>query len=123
MLQFFRSLLLCLTLALTALSGGAAFAATTANGYFTYDPAKEGMRDLRDLREMLPIEGCNVPGGLVRITDRDEPGSAAYWCGTPPHCLAEGTDPVDSCRYVPFCRREPRGNPNGIPGANGCRDP
>lgn len=120
MRKLFQYLLLCLTLALTALSGGAAFAATTANGYFTYDPAKEGMRDLR---EMLPIEGCNVPGGLVRITDRDEPGSAAYWCGPPPHCLAEGTHPVDSCRYVPFCRREPRGNPNGIPGANGCRDP
>lgn len=89
-------------------------------GGWSYDPSKEGMRDLF---EMLPIEGCNAPGGLTRITDRDEADSAPFWCGPAPHCLAEGTNGVDACTFVPYCRREPRGSPSGIPGANGCRDP
>lgn len=87
---------------------------------WSYDPSKEGMRDLF---EMLPIEGCNAPGGLTRITDRDEADSAPFWCGPAPHCLAEGTAGVDACKFVPYCRRGPRFDPNGIPGANGCRDP
>ena len=90
------------------------------NGGWSYDPSTQGMRDLR---EMKPIEGCNAPGGLTRITDRDAGDSAPFWCGPPPHCLAEGTNGVDACKFIPYCRNEPRGDPNGIPGANGCRDP
>ena len=120
MRKFLSRLLAAAAMAGALLTGGTATAGTAPNGYFMYDPSVEGMRDLRD---MLPIEGCNVPGGLVKITDRDEADSAPYWCGQPPHCLRESTHPVDSCRYVPYCRREPRGDPNGIPGANGCRDP
>lgn len=87
---------------------------------WSHDPAKQGMIDLR---AAMPIEGCNAPGGLVRITDSDEPGSAQFWCGTPPECLAVGTAYNESCKFVPYCRRDPRGNPAGAPGANGCRDP
>jgi len=85
-----------------------------------YDPAKESMADLR---AMLPIEGCNVPGGLQRISDWDEPSSVPFWCGTPPHCLNVGLAYADSCVFIKHCRRDPRYDPNGAPGANGCRDP
>lgn len=96
------------------------FNPTSVASGWSYDPSTQGMRDLR---ELLPIEGCNAPGGLTRITDRDESDSAPFWCGTPPHCLAEGTNGVDACVFVPYCRREPRGDPSGISGGNGCRDP
>ena len=87
---------------------------------WSYDPAKQGMHDLSQL---MPIDGCNAPGGLQRISDIDEPTSTAFWCGTPPECLSIDTAPELACRYVPYCHREPRGDPKGIPGASGCRDP
>ncbi len=96
------------------------FNPTSVASGWSYDPSTQGMRDLR---ELLPIEGCNAPGGLTRITDRDESDSAPFWCGTPPHCLAENTNGADACVFVPYCRREPRYNPSGISGGNGCRDP
>lgn len=110
-------------LAIMALSAATAFAQhNLPGGGWTYDPAKDGMKDLRALK---PIEGCNVPGGLQRITDSDEPGvSTMFWCGTPPFCLTDAAIPVgERCRVVPYSRREPRGDPNGIPGANGVRNP
>lgn len=116
----FRKILTAAVLAASALSALPSVAEVMPDGYITYDPAKEGMRDLS---ELLPIEGCNAPGGLTRTTDTDEPGSAAFWCGQPPECLAEGTPVAKRCKYVRYCRREPRGDPNGAPGANGCRNP
>ena len=91
-------------------------------GGWTYDPAKDGMKDLRALK---PIEGCLAPGGLVKVTSTDEPAmSGPYWCGTPPHCLTEAALPGNwNCTVVPFSRRNPRGDPNGTPGSNGVRDP
>ena len=116
MRSLFRKLLAAAAIALSA--AGAIQPAMAAQ--WSHDPSTQGMIDLFATRT---IEGCNAPGGLQRITDRDEPNSAPFWCGTPPHCLREGTQYVDSCRYVPYCRREPRHDPNGAPGANGCRDP
>lgn len=117
---FLKRFLTGAVVALSFLGGGGAFAGVTAEGKWTYDPAKEGMADLR---AMLPIEGCNVPGGLQRISDRDEPSSVPFWCGTPPHCLNVGLAYADSCVFIKHCRRDPRYDPNGAPGANGCRDP
>ena len=116
MRSLFRKLLAAAAITLSA--AGAIQPAIAAQ--WSHDPSTQGMIDLFATRT---IEGCNAPGGLQRITDRDEPNSAPFWCGTPPHCLREGTQYVDSCRYVPYCRREPRHDPNGAPGANGCRDP
>lgn len=77
---------------------------------------------------VLPrIEGCNAPGGLVRIESSDEPGSAPYWCGVPPMCLTVASGAFNGtsfhCDINAYARREPRGNPAGLPGANGVRDP
>lgn len=77
---------------------------------------------------VLPrIEGCNAPGGLVRIESSDEPGSAPYWCGLPPMCLTVASGAFNGtsyhCDINAYARREPRGNPAGLPGANGVRDP
>ena len=116
MRSLFRKLLAIAAIALSA----AGVIQPVMAAQWSHDPSTQGMIDLFATRT---IEGCNAPGGLQRITDRDEPNSAPFWCGTPPHCLREGTQYVDSCRYVPYCRREPRHDPNGAPGANGCRDP
>lgn len=91
-------------------------------GGWTYDPAKDGMKDLRALK---PIEGCLAPGGLVKITSTDEPGvSAPYWCGKPPFCLTDAATPLgEQCTILPYSRRNPRYDPNGAPGANGVRNP
>lgn len=91
-------------------------------GGWWYDPGRHGMQDLRTLK---PIEGCNVPGGLQRITSSDEPGqSAQFWCGPPPYCLTDAALPGSwNCTVVPFSRREPRGDPSGTPSANPVRDP
>src|SRR6218665_2723952 len=119
-LGFLKRFLTGAVVALSFLGGGGAFAGVTAEGKWTYDPAKEGMADLRAI---LPIEGCNVPGGLQGISDRDEPSSVPFWSGTPPHCLNVGLAHADSCVFIKHCRRDPRYDPNGAPGANGCRDP
>jgi hypothetical protein len=91
-------------------------------GGWTYDPAKDGMKSLRNLK---PIEGCLAPGGLQRITHSDEPGmSAFFWCGPPPFCLTEPAISVgERCLVLQYARREPRYDPNGMPGVNGVRDP
>lgn len=93
----------------------------TPGSGWSWDPARQGMVNLRVVK---PIEGCLAPGGLQRITDIDEPGSAQFWCGTPPFCLTDaGLTASEQCRFVSYCRRDPRGDPNGRPGANPCRDP
>lgn len=73
------------------------------------------------------IDGCMVPGGLQLIQSSDEPGSARYWCGLPPQCLTvpQGTfnGTTYHCSINPFSRREPRGDPAGLPGRNPVRDP
>lgn len=67
------------------------------------------------------IDGCNAPGGLVRIQQSDEPGSSPFWCGTPPSCLTvnsfDGT--TYPCTITQYARRNPKYSPTGAPGANG----
>lgn len=113
--------------ALVAIFAFAQFAAhaqpaqgTPGSGW-SMDPSKQGMRDLRSVR---PIEGCMAPGGLQRIISSDEPGSGAFWCGTPPYCLTQAAVPGNwHCTIVQYSRRDPRGDPNGRPGANPVRNP
>ena len=104
------------------LMSGASAQQNLQGGGWTYNPAIDGMQDLRALK---PIEGCNEPGGLRRINSTDEPGSSSpFWCGEPPFCLTDAAAPTnEQCTIVPFSRRDPRGDPNGRPGANGVRDP
>ncbi|MCB1031876.1 MAG: hypothetical protein KDA95_11095, partial [Acidimicrobiales bacterium] len=65
-----------------------------------------------------------TPGGLQRIISSDEPGSGAFWCGTPPYCLTQAAVPGNwHCTIVQYSRRDPRGDPNGRPGANPVRNP
>lgn len=93
----------------------------TPGSGWSMDPSKQGMRDLRSVR---PIEGCMAPGGLQRIISSDEPGSGAFWCGTPPYCLTQAAVPGNwHCTIVQYSRRDPRGDPNGRPGANPVRNP
>lgn len=91
------------------------------NTGWSYNPAKEGMKDLFQMR---PIEGCNVAGGLQPITSSDEGDSAMFWCGTPPYCLTQPAIAAgEQCTILQYARRNPRYDPNGTPGANGVRDP
>lgn len=91
-------------------------------GGWYYDPSVHGMLDLKAIR---PIEGCNLPGGLTKITSSDEPGvSAPFWCGTPPFCLTDSATGVsESCTIMPYARRNPRYSPTGTPGVNSIRNP
>ena len=107
----------------TSLIAFSAFAQrATIGGGWTYDPSIDGMKSLRDMK---PIEGCNIPGGLQRVTSSDEPGkSTQFWCGSPPFCLTDAATPLaEQCTILPFTRRDPRYDPNGKPGVNGVRDP
>lgn len=93
----------------------------TPGSGWSMDPSRQGMQDLRAVR---PIEGCMTPGGLQRIISSDEPGSGAFWCGTPPYCLTQAAVPGNwHCTIVQYSRRDPRGDPNGRPGANPVRNP
>jgi len=67
------------------------------------------------------IDGCNAPGGLVKILQSDEPGSAPFWCGTPPSCLTASTFDGNTypCTILQYARRNPKYSPTGAPGANG----
>lgn len=87
--QLLASLVACVQLAAHAQP-----AQGTPGSGWSYDPARQGMQDLRAMR---PIEGCMASGGLQRITATDEPGSAAFWCGAPPYCLTQPAKDRGNC--------------------------